>query len=124
MNFSDVEQLVHALCDGNDNAFHTLIEAEPEILPMLIQQFTASSDGADRSKIIEVIWQHRIKATIPFLASALHDPHPEVWKQALDGLVAIGGVESHNALAVFRSNLLNDTERRSWAEEAIGQISL
>ena len=122
MNPSDVSQLVNALCDGDDDAFHTLIEADSAILPMLIQQFRARTYGADRTRIIEVIWQHRDKATIPFLASALNDPHSDVWKQALDGLVTIGGIESHNALVSFCSDIAVDNERRLWAEEAIGQI--
>lgn len=122
MNASDVSQLVNALCDGDENAFHTLLEADKSILPVLIRQFTDHANGADRSRIIEVIWQHRDKATIPFLASALNDPHSDVWKQALDGLVTIGGIESHNALVSFCSDIAVDNERRMWAEEAIGQI--
>ena len=122
MNPSDVSQLVNALCDGDDDAFHTLIEADRAIIPLLIQQFTAQTYGADRARIIEVIWQHRDKATIPFLAWALNDPHSDVWKQALDGLVTIGGIESRNALIGFRSDIAVDNERASWADEAIGQI--
>ncbi len=122
MDPSDVSQLVNALCDGDDDAFHTLIEADRAIIPLLIQQFTAQTYGADRARIIEVIWQRRDKATIPFLASALHDPHSDVWKQALDGLVAIGGIESRNALIDFRSDISEDNERASWADEAIDQI--
>ena len=122
MNPSDVSQVVNALCDGDENAFHTLLEADKSILPVLIRQFTDHADGADPARIIEVIWQHRDKATIPFLASALNDPHSDVWKQAFDGLVTIGGIESHNALVRFCSDIAVDNERRLWAEEAIGQI--
>lgn len=122
MTPNDVSQLVESLCDGNDNAFHTLIEADSVIVPLLIRQFTSRACGADRARIIEVIWQHRDKTTIPFLASALRDPNADVWKRALDGLVAIGGIESHNALIEFRSEIAADSERASWADEAIGQI--
>lgn len=122
MTPNDVAQLVESLCDGNDNAFHTLIEAENAIVPLLIQQFATHACGADRAHIIEVIWQHRNQATIPFLASALRDPNPDVWKHALDGLVAIGGIESRDALIDFRSDISEDIERASWADEAIGQI--
>jgi HEAT repeat protein len=121
-----VAQLVESLCDGNDsdNAFHTLIEADKSIIPPLIQQFKTRVCGADRARIIEVIWQHRDKASIPFLASALRDAYPEVWRHALDGLVAIGGINSHAALIDFRSESSEDSERVSWVDEAIGQIQL
>lgn len=126
MTPNDVTHLVDSLCDGNDSddAFHTLIEADKSIIPLLVQQFTTRSCGDDRARIIEVIWQYRDKASIPFLTSALCDPHPEVWRNALDGLVAIGGIKSHAALIDFRSELTEDSERASWVDEAIGQIKL
>ena len=126
MTPNDVAQLVDSLCHGNDsdNAFHTLIEADKSIIPLLIHQFTTRASGADRARIIEVIWQHRDKTLIPVLASALRDPHPEVWKHALDGLVTIGGIKSRAALIDFRSELAEDSEQASWVDEAIGQIQL
>ena len=122
MNANEISHLVNTLCEGDNNAYHTLLDADTSILPVLIQQFAAHTDGVDRVRIIEVIWQHRDKATIPFLASALYDPHPDVWQQALDGLVAIGGAESHTALAEFRSDISRDNERVLWVDEAIGQM--
>ena len=122
MTPNDVSQIVQSLCDGNDDAFHVLIEADKAIIPLLVQHFTTRASCADRARIIEVVWQHRDKETIPFLASALRDPNLDVWKSALDGLVAIGGIESHDALVEFRSELSADSERASWADEAIGQI--
>jgi hypothetical protein len=122
MTPNDVCQLVESLCEGNDNAFHTLIEAEKTIIPLLTQQFTTHACGADRARIIEVIWQHRDKATIPFLASVLNDGYPEVWKQAIDGLVTIGGTESVEALQLFRGQLKDDDARLPWIAEAIEQM--
>lgn len=126
MTPNDVAQLVDSLCRGNDgdNAFHTLIEADKSIIPLLVQQFTTRACGADRARIVEVIWQHRDNASIPFCVSALRDPHPEVWRQALDGLVTIGGIKSQAALIDFRSELAEDSEQASWVDEAIGQIQL
>lgn len=126
MTPNDVIHLVDSLCDGNnkDDAFHTLIEANKSIIPLLIQQFTTRSCGADRARIIEVIWQHRDRASIPFLTSALRDPHAEVWKHALDGQVTIGGIRSHAALIDFRSELAEDSEQASWVDEAIDQIQI
>jgi hypothetical protein len=45
-----------------------------------------------------------------------------VWKTAIDGLVALGGIDSYNALIEFRSDISADSERASWIDEAIGQM--
>ena len=87
MNPSDVSQLVGELCGGEENAYHTLLEADDDVVPSLMQHCATDPDGEHRARIIEVIWQHRLSTSISFLASALNDEHPEVWKQALDGLV-------------------------------------
>ena len=91
MNREDVAHLVEALCREDDKAFHTLIEALPAILPLLVERFHQEKDGESRARIVEVIWQHRQPASIGVLSTALEDAHPAVWKQALDGLVAVGG---------------------------------
>jgi hypothetical protein len=53
------------------------------------------------------------------LADALDDSHPAVWKQALDGLVALGGRET---AAGRKCRLEAKEERLGWFEEASGQI--
>lgn len=122
MTPNDVSQLVDSLCEGNDSSFHTLVEADRTIIPLLVQQFTNRACGADRARIIEVIWQHRDRTTIPFLASALCDEYPEVWKQAIDALVTIGGDQSLDALRTFCDRLDKGDARSSWIAEAIDQI--
>ncbi len=124
MTPSDIHQLVESLCCGDESAFHTLIEGDKAIIPLLIQQFTRRTQGVDRARIIEVIWQFRDEATIPFLASALRDPYADVWKNALDGLVAIGGIESQDVLSDFRAEISTGTERAEWTDEALGQVQL
>lgn len=121
---NDVIQLVDLLCDGNDSddAFHTLVEADNSIIPSLIQQFTSRAWGVERARIIEVIWQRRDKTTIPFLASALNDEYLEVWKQAIDGLVTIGGDHSVDALKTILGQLNDNDARSPWIAEAIDQI--
>ena len=78
------------LCD-DENAYFALIEAPRAILPHLVTAFRSEIDGAKRSTILNVIWEHRDPSTIPLIGEALRDESPLVWKQALDGLVAIGG---------------------------------
>ena len=66
MTPSDIHQLVESLCCGDESAFHTLIEGDKDLIPLLIQQFPRRTQGVDRARIIEVIWQFRDEATIPF----------------------------------------------------------
>lgn len=79
---------------------------------------------ATTTLFIEVIWQYRDKTSVPVLASALREPHPEVLRHALDGLVTTGGIKSHAALIDFRSELAEDSDQASWVNGAIGQIQL
>lgn len=50
---------------------------------------------------------------------ARRDPHADVWKHVLDGLVAIGGVDAYDAILAFRSDNSIGNERESWADEQI-----
>lgn len=118
----EVFQFVQELCEGNENAYHSLIEASHEIVPVLIQQFAKTENGECRALITEVIWQHRLPSTISFLTSALNDNNKEVWNQALDGLVAIGGEKSRIALQEIQERMSNSDIRYLAITEAIEQI--
>jgi hypothetical protein len=73
--------------DG-DNAYHSLIEADDAIIPFLIEAFRNQQNPAIRSTLVEIIWHHKLPETVEFLSEALNDSAAEVWKSALDGLVA------------------------------------
>jgi hypothetical protein len=54
----------------------------------------------------------------------LNDPNEEVWKDALDGIVTIGGGEAtailnHARVTAEKASFL---EKISWIDEALGQI--
>src|SRR4051794_13696715 len=87
----------------DENAFFALIEAPDTIVPFLESSFRLESDAIQRAAILNVIWQRRDRATIPLLAEALRDTSNRVWKEALDGLVALGGQESVVAIQAARS---------------------
>lgn len=110
-----------------DAAFFGLVEAEPEIVPKLIERFRAETNQEVREFLVEVIWQHRDPSTVPFLASTLGDADPDVWKQSLDGLVTIGTVEAVNALLAARKRSFSCEAERdeflAWIDEAIEQIN-
>ena len=63
---------------------------------------------------------------MPLLGSALADSADSVWKEALDGLVAIGGPEALQALRQARARLTTDardSNKREWIDEAVDQIN-
>lgn len=70
-----------------------------------------------RALIVHVIWQHRLPASIDFLAAAVDDPHPEVWEQALDGLVTLASPAAKRVLQVAAGRTTpEDGGRRAWFE--------
>lgn len=108
-----------------DNAFHSLREQDHAILPELSELFRESTDTSLRLFLLHVIWQHRQPSVIPLLAEALHEPVAEIWKEAMDGLVALATAESLSALRQARARSFGANHERQrfneWLEEAIGQ---
>jgi HEAT repeat protein len=109
-----------------DAAFHGLIEVDSAIVPELIEAYRKETDPGIRSELVRIIWQHRQALLIPFLGEALSDSSPEVWKSALDGLVALA---SPDALTILNAALTRTftTEKeadtfRKWVQEAIDQL--
>ena len=103
-----------------DDAFFGLLEAGADVLPELIAAFRKESDSRVRAFLVEVMWQHRQQSVIPILGEALRDPEPLVWRQAMDGLVALA---SPAALEVLRSaRQFGNDEFRGWLAEAIDQV--
>lgn len=108
-----------------DNAFHSLLEMKHAILPELMAEFRAATDTQLRVFLLSVIWQHRQQSVIPFLGEALFDAESRVWRQALDGLVALASPAALDVLRAGRSRQFpkqRDTEEFSrWLEEAVEQ---
>ena len=109
-----------------DDAYHSLIEADQAVIPLLIDAYRVEPHSATRATLVEIIWQHRAAETIHFLSEALDDNHPEVWKSALDGFVALDSpaavqvLESVKERARARSQAKSD--QIAWIDEAIEQI--
>ncbi|MDB6065563.1 MAG: hypothetical protein JWR26_1771 [Pedosphaera sp.] len=80
-----------------------------------------------RGELIRIIWQDRQPSTIPFLGKALSDSSPEVWKSALDGLVAVSSPEAIPILKAALNRVLSTKRKtdtfRKWVEEAIEQLT-
>src|SRR5664280_2068586 len=82
----------------DQNDFCNLVNADSAIIPDLIEAFRHERDAEARGFIVEVIWQHRKVSAIPFLAEAIRDSQPVVWKMAMDGLVAMACPEALDVL--------------------------
>ena len=78
-----------------ENAFHSLIEAPKEAVPLLIEAYHQKTRSSARAAILDIVAQFRDPTTIPFLGAALRHDSEEIWKHALDGLVMIDADTDH-----------------------------
>jgi hypothetical protein len=105
---------------SRENAYHSLIELDTSALPMLQEAFRTETDPNIKAILVEAIWQSRQPVVIPFLAEALDNIYPQVWKAAIDGLVAILHNDAMAALESARHRSAGD--KREWIDEAIKQV--
>ena len=110
-----------------ENAYFGLLDLDDTLVPKLIETYREQTEIKIRETLIEVIWQHRLPTTLEFLAEVLLDPSPDVWKAALDGIVAIDGPMAITALQVTRSQLMSSKDEESrtrleWIDEAVRQL--
>lgn len=108
-------------------AFHGLLELGDAVLPLLGEVYRGEPDPAVRSLLVEVIWQLRSPSSLDVLGEALQDPAPEVWRQALDGLVTLASPESLRILESARDGLAvsdagGSTDIREWIDEAVEDV--
>lgn len=110
---------------GWANAYHSLIELGPQILAGLSRRFTASHDSAFRAALVELAHQVHSSDALPLFDRALQDESQEVWKEALDGLVALASLPSILLLEVALRRpppgRTSEAEWRSWIREALQQ---
>jgi HEAT repeats len=107
-----------------DGAFFGLIHRELNLVPHLVAAYSSERDPAVKAFIVEVLWQQRDGAVIPTLGQALLESDNRVWREALNGLVALASAESLGALRAARSRRNSHAagvEFSRWLEEAIEQ---
>jgi HEAT repeat protein len=105
-------------------AFHSLIELGPEILPLLAERFEETREPGLRADIVAIAERMHTPLALPLLAGALRDPWAQVWKAALDGLVALHTPEALAALEHAHAEPPEDVdpdEYRAWVFEALQQ---
>ncbi len=108
-------------------ALRGLLDLGDVVLPRLGEAYRGEPDPAVRSLLVEVIWQLRSPASFDLLGEALQDPAPEVWREALDGLVTLASPESLQILESARDGLaVSDAEGssdiRGWIDGAIEDV--
>ena len=88
---------------------------------MVTTHFRTEPDSSIRSTLLNIAWQTNSSDAFPLMAEALNDTEPRVWKEALDGLVTLGGT---TALDVIRQGSgRTNAEKAEWLDEAIEQIT-
>jgi hypothetical protein len=123
----EVAYYLACLHDGLvEDAFFGLIEAGPGAVPLLIAAFAKPENRAVRANLVRCVWEYRRPEALGFLAGALHDPEPAVWKTALDGIVALGGSEAVRTLKAAHARLPTGQPRSGitaeWIDEALDQL--
>ena len=112
---------------GKVDEYFELVEADHAVLPLLIDAFRAETNRSTRALLVDAIWEHRTPAVLEFLGEALGDADPPVWKNALDGFVALGSPAALDGLRAARTRLAAaappDAERLQWIDEAVQQIA-
>jgi hypothetical protein len=130
VNLANLEEYATYQLDrlpDHEDAYFALVEAPPAIIPLLISRFRSETEAARRAMIIKLIWQFRELSMIPVMEEALRDSSRLVWKEALDGLVSVGGPESISAVqAAYNRKFYNQSaekEYQAFLDEALVQIT-
>ena len=110
----------------SEEAFFGLLDFGGDAVPLLIEEAAKPENRLIRARLVEVIRQYRDPRATEFLGQALDDANPEVWKQALDGLVTIGDAEAAGWLQRSQIRLERGEVRNGltaeWVSEALEQL--
>src|SRR5271163_2590866 len=93
------KRYLDTLKDGSWDDDDPCLDYGVRALPYFVVAFEHAINNEIRSRLIRIIWAFRDKATLPILASAIRDSYDGVWKDALDGIVTLGGTEALAILA-------------------------
>jgi hypothetical protein len=105
---------------GWENAYHSLMEVGGNASALLAEAFRSEREPGLRQLLLRLLWQTRSHDALPCLMQALEDDAQCVWKEALDGLVALGEPRAIEGLRAARA--ATDLEKAEWIDEAIAQI--
>jgi hypothetical protein len=100
-----------------DDAFHSLIERGPALVPDLIDAYETTECPETKAFLLEVVAYFRSAEASGFLRHALRRSEPLIWKVALDGLVILRAADDLEHVLVSTT----EEPKRSWIVEAISQ---
>jgi hypothetical protein len=92
-------------------------------LPCFVAALHRDNTPERRVRLIRIIWQFRDPAAFPTLATALCSQSGAVWKEALDGIAALGGDQALSTLSDARIAMSSDAEKLAWIDEALDQVA-
>jgi len=92
----------------DDTTMTTLLEAEEELVPSLVEAYRQETDPEARAFLVTVAWERREEHSPTFIVEALNDPAEEVWQAALDGTVALASPEMLDLLKSLRTTERGD----------------
>ena len=98
-----IESLKAFRAGDDDAAITTLLKAEEELVPALVDAYRQESDPEVRAFLVRVAWERREALSVEFILEALNDPAEEVWQSALDGTVALASPEMLDLLKTLRA---------------------
>ena len=101
-----------------DDAFHSLIEADSVIIPELINAYEDTKEVDEKVFLIEVISEFRLDSPLCFLRHALRRDEPKIWKAALNGMAMAESPEAVDDMDHVLSSV-QDPTKRDWIEEVI-----
>ena len=110
-----------------ENAYFSLIDLSPNVVPHLIRAYHDTNNIAEKEFLVEATIEFRLPESLDFLAEVLREEADSLWKIALDGMVTIGSRRSLELLIAEKQRLLSldsiPAIRIEWVEEAIAQVS-
>jgi hypothetical protein len=97
----------------------------PGAIAFVAEAYHHETDHQRRQALVHALWQFRDATALPTLTAALREQDEAVWKEALDGIVTIGGEAALRVLEGVRDSLTveqGSTVKREWIDEAIRQV--
>jgi hypothetical protein len=120
MDESNLIRLTAELSTKGDDAWHSLVEADPQTCNHVIRVFKETQDLDKRLALVSVIAHYRTTIALEFLATQLASEEDAIWKASLDELVSIGGSKPLQILEIALTKATG--EKREWLAEGKAQV--
>jgi hypothetical protein len=119
MNITPEALLASLAGSERKTAWHSLVESGPDV--QLIALAFRAANPEVQVLLLRALREWRTPECFPLAELALQAAETQVWKEALDVLVTIGGIQSANALR--KSLMASSGSKREWIEEALQQVT-